>query len=108
MGILVWIVEKTKVGKFVKATQDWLDGKKQYIAGASMAFPALVTIVQHFQTGGVQYILGATHSPEYLAFTAGLAIIANAAKGEKIRAENAQIIAKQETPPPPAATSSAS
>lgn len=107
--LIAWIAGMTKVGQAVKKVQDFLDGKKQYLAGAGMAFPALITIIQKFQEGGIQYLLGATHSPEYLALTAGVAIIANAAKGQKIRQENAEIMAKLEdkqaatTPPAPPA-----
>lgn len=95
--LIGWIAGFTKVGKIVKGTQDFLDGKKQYIAGLSMMLPALVTIIQKFQTGGLEYLLGATQSPEYLALAGGFAIIANAAKGEKIRKENEVIIEKMES-----------
>lgn len=96
--VISWIAGFTKVGQLVKKIQGFLDGKKQYIAGTSMMIPSLLTIIQKFQEGGLEYLLGAGQSPEFLALTGGFAIIANAAKGEKIRKENAVIIEKQENP----------
>lgn len=90
--MIAWFLNFTKIGKTVKAVQDFLDGKKQYIAGLAVLLPAAIKIVDNFRMGGLDYLIGATHSPEYLAAAGALAVLANAAKGEKIRKENAVII----------------
>lgn len=95
--LIVWVAGFTKLGKAVKAAQSWLDGKKQYLAGLSMALPGLLTVIQKFQAGGIEYLSNVSSSPEYIALAGGVAIIANAAKGEKIRNENAQILSQLNT-----------
>ena len=91
MGIVTWFLEKTKVGQFVKKTQDFLDGKKQLLTGIATAIPASVAVVQNFSAGGMDYLLHASKSPEFAAAALGWGLIFNAFKGEKTRQEIADL-----------------
>lgn len=94
--IIEWILSLTKVGKLIQSTQVFLDGKKQMLASLATAIPATVVILTKFSEQGVPYLLHIVGTPEYLAASLGWIGLFNAIKGEKIRQENAQIIAGQE------------
>lgn len=92
--LMGWILGMTKVGKFVKQAQEFLDGKKQIIASVATAVPATALILKNFSEQGTPYLLGVAHTPEFLAASAGWIALFNGFKGEKIRQENAEILAK--------------
>lgn len=103
-SLIVWFLSKTKVGKAVTAVQEFLDGKKQLLTGLAGALPATLMMVQGFQAGGLEYLSHAAKSPEYAAALIGWGLVWNAVKGEKIRAENQQIIEGMKTPVNPEPT----
>jgi len=98
--ILGWVLGFTKVGKVITSVKNWLDGKKQYIAGFATALPASFTILQKFSEEGTPYLLRLSSTPEFAAAGLGWGLVFGAAKGEKIRAENAEILAAVKAPPP--------
>jgi hypothetical protein len=92
--IYAWILGMTKVGKQIKRVQEWLDGKKQIIASLAAAIPATILIIQKFTEQGTTYLVSVASTPEFLAASGGWVALFNGLKGEKIRAENAEIITK--------------
>ncbi len=105
--LVEWLVGMTKVGKMIKKIQEFLDGKKQLLTGLAGAIPASIAIIQHFQAGGIDYLMHATGSPEYATAIIGWGLVFNAIKGEKIRSEIAATSAQVTeatgivAPPPP-------
>lgn len=95
-GLLAWIIDGTKVGKVLKSIQALLDGKKQLLVGISTAIPATVTILTKYGEQGNAYLVNIASTSEFMAASLGWTAIFNAIKGEKIRAENATIIAQNE------------
>lgn len=73
--IVDWFLSLTKLDKIVTPVQNFLDGKKAYLAGSAILVPALVTILQNFSAHGLGYLSGITTTPEYLAFLNGLAVM---------------------------------
>jgi len=92
--LYAWILGMTKVGKVVKQVQTFFDGKKQIIIGLGTAIPPTILIIQNFTEQGLPYLMGIGHTPELAAAGLGWGLVFNALKGEKIRAENAEIITK--------------
>lgn len=95
-NMIAWILNMTKIGKTAKAIQVAVDGKKQMLAGLIAGLTATATIITKFGELGTPYLLSIATTPEFAAATVGWTAFFNALKGEKIRAENAQIIANQE------------
>ena len=107
--LIAWFLNTTKVGSVVGKVQQAVDGKKQMIASLIAALTATATILAKFgaaQGGGLDYLVTLPQTPEFLAASAGWIGFFNALKGEKIRAENAEILEKldavapAETPKP--------
>lgn len=73
--IVSWILGLTKIGKIVGPIQTFISGYKTYIAGSAIAIPALLTIISNFGDQGTSYLLGLTHTPEWLAFMNGLGLM---------------------------------
>lgn len=92
--LMAWILNMTKVGKTIKTVQEFLDGKKQIIASIATAVPATALILKNFSEQGTPYLLQVAHTPEFLAASGGWIALFNGFKGEKIRAENAEIMSK--------------
>lgn len=90
--VIAWVAGFTKVGKVIKSVQNFFDGKKQYLAGLATALPATIMILQKFSEGGIEYVTHISATPEFAAAGLGWGLVFNAAKGEKIRNENAEIL----------------
>ncbi len=73
--LLAWILGKTKVGTIIDKSRELLAGKKTYIAGAALAVPALITVIQNFSDQGAGYLLGITATPEYQHLLEGIGFI---------------------------------
>lgn len=73
--ILTWVLGFTKIGKVAEPIQKFLSGKKAYLAGAGLAVPALVTILQNFSEQGLNYAVTLTGSPEWTLLLNGLAVM---------------------------------
>jgi hypothetical protein len=70
-----WVLGLTKVGKVINGARDFLAGKKTYVAGAALALPAILTIVQSFADQGSSYLLTLTTTPEYQHLIEGIGFI---------------------------------
>ena len=101
--LIAWFLEKTKAGQTVKKVQEAVDGKKQMIASLAAALTATITIIMKFGEQGMPYLMGLASTIEFATASAGWIGFFNALKGEKIRAENAEIIAGQQPTQPPQA-----
>lgn len=76
MGKIVsWFLGFTKLGKIVTPVQQFLSGKKAYLAGAGLAIPALVTILTKFSNDGMSYLMGVTSTPEWALLLNGLGVM---------------------------------
>lgn len=73
--VIVWFLGFTKLGKVINPAQRFLSGKKAYIAGLSIAIPALLTMIQRFSDQGISYLLSIAGTPEFLEFMNGLGIM---------------------------------
>lgn len=73
--MLAWFLSFTKLGKVVTPVQSFLSGKKSYLAGTAIVVPALVTIITKFSDQGTSYLLGVTHTPEWMLLMNGLAVM---------------------------------
>lgn len=73
--IVAWFLSFTKLGKVVDPIQQFLSGKKAYLAGAGLAVPALVTIIQKFADHGLAYLMTVTSTPEWALLLNGLGIM---------------------------------
>ena len=83
--LLGWFLGMTKLGKAYSGVQTFLDGKKQYIAGTALLIPGLCGVLLKLHDTGLSDLPNLLKSEEYLSMIAGFGVIANAAKGEKIR-----------------------
>lgn len=83
--LLGWVLGMTKLGGVYKGAQKFLDGKKAYIAGTAMMIPGLCGVLIRLSETGLSDIANLMKSEEYLSMIGGFYMIANAAKGEKIR-----------------------
>lgn len=94
--LLGWLANLRSVGKYVKKVQEFFEGKKMMLASLGTAVTGTLTIIAKFSAddGGIQYLLHVASTPEFLAASAGWIGFFGALKGEKIRNENAEIIAK--------------
>lgn len=63
--IMNWILSLTKLDKVVLPVQQFLSGKKVYLAGLAIGVPALVAVIQGFSAGGVGYLMHVTSTPEF-------------------------------------------
>ncbi len=97
--LLIWILGKGRIGTTLEKTRQAVDGKKQLLASLAAAIPASITIIHNYGENGTPYLLNVASTPEFTAAMAGWIGFFNALKGEKIRKENAQIIAGQQQPP---------
>lgn len=91
MNIIAWVLNHTKVGRIILAVQMFLDGKKQIIASLATAVPATLLILKNFSEQGTPYLLQIAHTSEFLAASGGWIALFNALKGEKTRAEIADL-----------------
>jgi len=75
--VLAWVLSFTKLDKVVTPVQKFLDGKKAYLAGAGIAIPALLIILQKFSEQGVSYLmtLASPSNPEWVALMNGIGIM---------------------------------
>lgn len=73
--ILTWFLSFTKLGKVVEPVQQFLSGKKAYLAGAGLAIPALITILTKFSEQGTGYLLTITGTPEWALLLNGLGVM---------------------------------
>lgn len=73
--LIVWFLSFTKLGKIVDPIQRFLSGKKAYLAGAALAIPALLTMIQKFSDQGMNYLVAITHQPEFDMFMQGIAVM---------------------------------
>lgn len=73
--VVAWFLSFTKLGKVVDPVQQFLSGKKAYLAGAAIAVPALITLITKFSDQGMAYLLTMTHTPEWTLFMNGLAVM---------------------------------
>lgn len=72
--VFSWLIGFTRVGKVVTPAQQFLSGKKAYLAGLALIVPALVTMLTKFADQGTGYLLGIAHTPEFDMFMQGLGI----------------------------------
>lgn len=72
---IAWFLGFTKLGKIVDPVRSFISGKGSYLAGAALALPALITILQKFAEQGMPYLLGVVHTPEWAALMGGIAVI---------------------------------
>jgi hypothetical protein len=80
-----WLLNFTRLGKL----NDYLDGKKQMLAGLATALVATATIIMNVSNSETRltYLLHIASTPEFIAASGGWVAFFNALKGEKIRAE---------------------
>lgn len=73
--IISWFLGLTKLGKVVTPVQQFLSGKKVYLAAGALALPALITILSNFAASadGIAYLVSLPHTPEYKALMEGIA-----------------------------------
>lgn len=88
--IVAWILSLTKIGKIVEPVQNFISGYKSYIAGAGLAIPALLSIIQNFADKGTPYLLGVAGTPEWAVLLNGLAIMGLRAAISKASPDTAQ------------------
>lgn len=63
--IITWVLGFTKLGKIVTPVQQFLSGKKVYLAAAAVAVPALVSMLDQFSSQGLGYLTIMTSTPEF-------------------------------------------
>jgi len=92
-SIINWLLSKTGLGKI----NDFMDGKKQMLAGLASALIGTATIIANLANSNTRlaYLMHIASAPEFLAASAGWIGFFNALKGEKIRAEIATVTEAQ-------------
>lgn len=73
--VLTWVLSFTKLGKVVDPAQEWLSGKKSYLAGLAIMVPALISMILGFSDHGLPYLLSINQTPEFVEFWNGVAIM---------------------------------
>ena len=58
--------------KAIRSIQEFLSGKKTYLAGAALAVPALVEVLLAFADGGIKGIPGILKSETWMQLMAGV------------------------------------
>ncbi len=74
--LMAWFVGKTKAGKAAGSAQGWLKGKKAYLAGAALALPAIIAMLNGFVDQGLPYLMSITNTPEFAKMMEGFSIMA--------------------------------
>lgn len=82
--VFEWVLGLTKVGKNINFVREKLMGYKTYIAGAALALPAILKIVQSFTDEGTPYLLRLTSTPEYAMLLNGIGFITGRAAISKL------------------------
>lgn len=72
---LAWIIGGTKVGKAANSAQGWMKGKKTYLAGAALAIPAIIAILNGFADQGLPYLVSVAKTPEFVQMMEGFSIM---------------------------------
>lgn len=58
--------------KAIRSVQEYLSGKKTYLAGFALAIPALVDVLMTFADGGIKAVPGIVKGESWLQLMAGI------------------------------------
>lgn len=85
MKIVTWILGFTKLGKIFVPVQKFLDGKKVHLAGAALAVPALISILQKIGEQGMDALPHIVNSDHWETLMLGVGMIAGRAAVKKVK-----------------------